>query len=128
LDELWNHFLITSDTPLGSLSCDSGNRVILMQSWARYLIGLWKLKHWTLIFRQRGRPSLHEFDYRLHLSLWGISRQCFLTLGMADGEGALVSTSVVLLVDKTLIILVHETALMIQRGGVSLWTHISLNS
>jgi hypothetical protein len=47
---------------------------------------------------------------------------------MADGEGALVSTSVVLLVDKTLIILVHETALMIQRGGVSLWTHISLNS
>ena len=31
LDELRNHFVIPTDTPLGSLSCDSGDRVILMQ-------------------------------------------------------------------------------------------------
>jgi hypothetical protein len=31
LDKLRYHFLITTDTPLGSLSCDSGNCIILMQ-------------------------------------------------------------------------------------------------
>ena len=71
---------------------------------------------------------MHVFDYGLHLGLGGISLQVFLTLGMPDGERTLVGTSVICLVNNILVVLVQETALMIQRGGVSLWAYISLNS
>ena len=73
---------------------------------------------------------MHVFDYGLHLGLGGVSLQGFLTLGMADGQSTLVGTSIICLVNNTLVILVlvHKTALIIQRGCVSFWAHISLNS
>ena len=60
---------------------------------------------------------MHVFDYGLHLGLGGVSLQGFLTLGMADGQSTLVGTSVICLVNNTLVILVlvQKTALMIQR-------------